>query len=194
MALIGITGRAQSGKDTVADWLKDEHGYRVFAFADPIYEMVDLLARSLGHNFLFTGTARSFWSDYKNVYLTPEFSVRRALQTLGTDWGRHQSPDIWIRAMDQRVRSTPPEENIVIPDVRFDNEVRFVHRFSHSRILRIERPDLPDLGAAWKEHESEMQRLPFDHMITNDGTVNDLRNKADELLKELFAHERKNGD
>ena len=36
MKLIGLTGKARSGKDTVANYLFNQHGYTRIAFADPV--------------------------------------------------------------------------------------------------------------------------------------------------------------
>ena len=43
MYIIGITGAARSDKDTLAEYLAVNHGYRRVAFADSIREVVSLL-------------------------------------------------------------------------------------------------------------------------------------------------------
>ena len=40
MVVIGLSGYASSGKDTVAQFLIEEHGFEKIAFADPIRNML----------------------------------------------------------------------------------------------------------------------------------------------------------
>jgi hypothetical protein len=116
-SIVGIAGKAGSGKDTVADILVKGHGFTKVALADP-------LKRICREVFKFTdeqlwGPSRSrnagdvryprehscrqgFHCDCCGVdldlendlpcYLTPRF----ALQQLGSEWGRHCFADTWV--------------------------------------------------------------------------------------------------
>jgi hypothetical protein len=72
---------------------------------------------------------------------------RHAMQTLGTEWGRKLiHPDIWV---DATMRAAEQFDKVVIPDVRFPNEVAAVTNRG-GWVYRITRP-----GVEQDDHESE---------------------------------------
>ena len=55
-------------------------------------------------------------------------TIRRAMQTLGTEWGRNLiGQDIWVNALERRIKSTGASV-ILIPDVRFDSEAEMIFK------------------------------------------------------------------
>jgi len=135
--LIGIAGTAGSGKDTLADQLVRQHEFDKRGFSDPL---------KAGIQAMFALTPNVWGSrEYKETPLGGiGVSPRRLMQTLGTEWGRDAvDPDLWINVMRQHwdnmfsfYRGTP---NLVIPDVRFDNEAEWIRSEGGSVIL-VERP------------------------------------------------------
>src|SRR5687768_3384285 len=119
MRIIGITGRAGSGKDTVADYLVERHGFVKIAFADPIKQML----RQLGVDC----TDRSSKEQPHPIYGK---SPRQMAQYLGTEWMRNLiHPNGWVLAAQARVKTithltsleeVPSVHGIVISDVRFE--------------------------------------------------------------------------
>jgi len=112
-------------------------------------------------------------------YVTP----RLALQTLGTEWGRRLTPDIWveaaIREADARLKpgwgTVIPAPMVVIPDMRFRNEFEAVKRYG-GKTLRLYRRDAPPLRY---QHPSEkdLWEIPdseFDFVLHNDWTIDAL--------------------
>ncbi|KPC53000.1 hypothetical protein [Amantichitinum ursilacus] len=142
--LIGLTGPAGSGKDTVADFLVAKHGYTKLAFADKLRaEICDafdvseqmLLERETKstpmHRLAFTYCRdRSFvlWYhgidegtferlDYSlSAMETRERSPRWIMQTWG-DYRRATNPHYFIDAMQDRL-DVLPGRTVVISDVR----------------------------------------------------------------------------
>src|SRR5690348_6899955 len=95
--LIGLTGKAGSGKDTIADRLVVNKGFTKLAFAAPMKEAL---------NKLF-GFDPSDWYDreWKETPL-PGIgkSPRQLAQTLGTEWGRDTiNPNLWILLAQRRM-------------------------------------------------------------------------------------------
>lgn len=111
--IVGVCGRAGSGKDTIADILVRNHGFVKVAFADPLkrvcrdifdfsYEQLwgpserrneqdTRYLRKRGR--IFSEAVNDFESfSPRDEYLTPRF----ALQQLGTEWGRNCYSDIWV--------------------------------------------------------------------------------------------------
>ena len=170
IALIGITGYAGVGKDTVRGML-EQKGFTGLAFADPIRAMLRTLLRSSGLNEAYMDS-RAF-----KERTIPELGVsyRHLAQTLGTEWGRAVQPDLWLRLAANKMMMASREDaaaQFVISDVRFANEADFVRQLG-GQIWRIERADAPSV----REHvsESEIDRLKVDQYIHNDGSLVELQ-------------------
>jgi len=194
MSVIGLTGFAQSGKDTAAGFLA-EFGYKRLAFADilrqSLYNLNPIVKAfpgweesDLGWNTyaVISGYARVQelvdkygWDHVKVEY--PE--VRELLQRLGTEVGRElYGESFWVdRVMSQieSDRAVKPRghetawSNFVITDVRFPNEYEAV-RNAGGQVFRIERPGV----GAVNNHASE-QVLPYDIMVHNTGDLDHFR-------------------
>jgi hypothetical protein len=136
-----FTGRAQSGKTTSANFLV-EKGFQRISFADPLKRMLQVLTLTT------------------DKHATPPVlcgkTVREALQTLGTEWGRKLvGEDIWVRSTVQQVQGAIEDlcngtiSGVVIDDCRFDNEAMAMRQLG-AVIIKIERE-----SAEVMEHESE---------------------------------------
>lgn len=163
MKLIGLTGKAGVGKDTVADYLVANYGFTKYSLADPIKDMLAVIGVD----------ARTRETKEKPH---PVFgaSPRRMAQTLGTEWGRMCiRNDFWLKAAELHIEtvkmgnaldSVPTFNGIVIPDVRFENEAAWL-RAQGGRLWHIIR-DVPAVEA----HSSEAGVPPdtLDVMVAND--------------------------
>lgn len=160
MQVIGIAGPAGVGKDTAADYLVGQlPGYRKVAFADPLKDML--------RTGLSLTEAQLYGSDKEAVDERYGCSPRHIMQTLGTEWGRqHIHPDVWVKAMAARIGKA---DNVVICDVRFQNEADFVRE----RGVLIHLTGRGGIGAA---HQSELglEAMPGDITIANDGDLKQL--------------------
>ena len=169
--LIGITGKAGSGKDTLADYIASKYGARKMALADPIKEIL---------NSLF-GFPASAWKDREwkeKVAPMIGHSPRVLIQSLGTQWGRMINEDLWVSKLVAKWRESDGALTIV-PDIRFDNEAVFMLR-SGSMIIRIDRNEVEPVA----QHESEngVQDQLVHLTIENNGTFEDLFAAFDEAI------------
>ena len=161
MRIIGITGRARSGKDTIANHLVYQHNFTKVAFADPIKEG---LAAMLN-------VTKPYLEEHKDeVWDSLGAAPREALQTLGTEWGRDIiNRDIWIRLAQNKLYNFATllvYPKIVIPDVRFNNEAAAIKSWGGT-VWEVER--FPEDETVSTEHSSEQgidQEL-IDGWITN---------------------------
>lgn len=170
--LIGIAGRARSGKDTVANFIIAAVGGYRYGFADPIRAM---LAAGLGVDM-----DDPYWRSRKEDTI-PALGVspRRLLQTLGTEWGREViNPDLWVILAHQRLLSSGP--GMVLTDVRFENEAAWVRKHG-GLIIHVLRSDAKNVEA----HTSEagIGVLDTDAQILNNGTLEELQLSVRELLR-----------
>lgn len=147
MKIIGITGRARTGKDTLAGFLVENHGFAKITLAGPIRRFVGEL----------TGLTEAELTDgpLKEAPLAwlGGVSPRRMMQTLGTEWGRNTIADeLWLLVAQRQIEQAKRDgkAGVVISDVRFDNEAQFVKALG-GRIVRLQRYG----AAAVASHVSE---------------------------------------
>ena len=173
--IIGLTGYAQSGKDTVANILVDKYGFRRLAFADKIRDILYELNPMVGGEPLQLKVDVEGWDKAKQH---PE--VRRLLQKMGVACRNHLTALVWIGPV---IRDINFNENVVITDLRFANEVETIRKsFSGAQIWRIERPGIGPVNNHISE--SEVNKFSVDLTLQNDGTLEDL----DLLIKtRMFA-------
>ena len=178
--IIGLSGYAQTGKDTVAQHLISNYGYRRVAFADPIRQALYRLNPVVPvGEFTSTHLAQAVdglgWEETKR--LSPE--TRRLLQVMGTEVGREMfGPDFWV---NQAMGNASKFDKIVLTDVRYPNEYRAIKN-RDGILIRIVKPGT----GAVNEHSSEtaLDNFSFDATIVNDGSIYELSQKIDSLMKE----------
>ena len=161
--IIGLTGAARAGKDTVANALV-ARGWTKCAFADPIYAAVQAMF----------GWSREYIEANKESPIGPGGrSPRYIMQTLGTEWGRTLvCDDLWVQLMERRLLNELPYGNVVIPGVRFVNEAKLIAKLG-GYVIRVVRPGLPGV----REHVSE-EPLPSEYItatVHNDSSEADFR-------------------
>lgn len=169
--LIGIAGRARSGKDTVANFIVAAIGGYRYSFADPIRAMLVPLGIDM---------ADPYWQARKEEPI-PALGVspRYLMQTLGTEWGRQLiNPDLWLIMAHQRLLQNGP--GMVISDVRFENEAAWIRRHG-GRIIHVFRPDAKAVEAHASEDGIELQDT--DVRLFNSGTLEELQLSVRELLR-----------
>ena len=180
--VIGLLGQKQSGKDSFAKYLTEDHAFMRHAYADAMKDSLYALDPYVfgANERLSIITKRMGWDRAKEQY--PE--VRRLLQRFGTEVGRDiLGEDIWTQIMATKLeRARKAGANVVVTDVRFLNEASLIT--AHGGILvRVDRPGLPDED----QHRSEQEWReikPF-ATITNSGTLEDLRQTCGAFMSEL---------
>lgn len=173
--ILGLTGPARSGKDTVADRLAVVHGYERVSFAEPIRQMLHTLGVS--HAELHNKTAPIARFGGK--------SARELLQTLGTEWGRAMvDPDIWVNVMAQDLLALPAGMPVVISDVRFDNEAKWIVD-QGGLVISVHRPERnrPWAGGI-PDHPSEdpISLGYIAYTLANTGTFEQLFDQIDRWI------------
>lgn len=184
--IIALSGYGGAGKDSVADVLVEEYGFKRFAWADTLRMAASALNPIVGISD--QGTLLRYddvielvgYNDAKFLY--PE--VRNLLQRLGTQVGRNLISDtVWIDATMSRIkRECSPGSNIVITDTRFTNEADLIKQQSPSGfVVRVSRAGVGPAG----DHisEIELDDYDFDYVLINDGTLEDLKTSVDDLLE-----------
>ncbi|TRZ53055.1 MAG: hypothetical protein D4S01_01920 [Dehalococcoidia bacterium] len=175
--LVGICGKAGAGKDTVGDYLIDKYGFKKIALADPIKRLVkDVFA--LDHHTVYDRDAREQPLDQWDGW-----SVRKLLQYIGTELFRQNIDDaIWVKSLWHRIRDDK-DNNYVVTDVRFPNELQFFEENGGDNFLSVKVcREGCEGGVGISGHESEKHDLETRWVINNDGTFEDLYNKVSEIM------------
>lgn len=121
--LIGLVGLARSGKDTAGEYLLAQHQFSKTAmFAGPLKDAARHIF-GLSHE-----EVHGVNYDRESAHPAWGFSVRHMLQKLGTESVRDIfGQDHWVQLMRLRLATGDLRgEDVVITDVRFDNEVDMI--------------------------------------------------------------------
>lgn len=210
--IIGIIGFKGSGKDTAGDYLVREYGFVRDSFAGSLKDAVayvfgwdrTMLEGTTPESRAWRETPDTWWeekldwSNHPGSYLSSRFTPRIAMQFWGTDLLRKNfHNDLWILSLQHRIRNM---EKVVITDCRFPNEFRAI-KDAGGKVYRVKRGPEPE----WYEqgflassgllcsshkmkelgiHESEWAwlSLPFDAVIENNGSIEDLEDKVQCLI------------
>lgn len=181
--IIGISGYARTGKDSVADILAGSFGFERLAFADKLRECVYALNPIIAHGktwgsplYLQPIIDIHGWDGVKSTPFGPE--VRRLLQRFGTEVGRNiLGQNVWV---DATFAVTDITKDYIITDCRFRNEAMGILR-KGGKMWRINRPGVGPVN----DHISEvgLDDFSFDAVIDNDGDLTDLQETVRLLLK-----------
>jgi len=169
--LVGLYSPApQSGKTMVAGMLSD-YGHVIVPFAGTLKQMVVPMLNALGysHERAWELVIREKETKIPELGVT----VRHMLQTLGTEYGRQcLHPKVWLTCWEAQATR---QERVVADDVRFLNEADLVRSLGGDMWL-VSRPGM----VRTTSHASEggLDDYDFDHVIENDGTLDQLRSKV----------------
>lgn len=174
--LIGLTGPAGSGKDTVADEL-ERLDFDRYALASPL---------KTGLRAMFDLTREHTDGRLKEISI-PELgglTPRRLMQTLGTEWARNTvHDDVWLWLARQQWEGAG-YPGLVITDVRFDNEADFI-RAHGGTVWHVQRPE-EHRPVFSESHASEagVTDRKGDVIVDNSGTLDDLKRAVEEAVKQ----------
>ena len=193
--IIGICGLIGSGKGTVADILVEHYRFQKLSFADSLKDGVaamfgwprELLEGDSIQSREWRESEDQFWTQELGLTVTP----RLVLQQVGTECMRQGFYDgIWVSLVKQKLQQNLAA-NTVIPDVRFPNEISMIQQ-QGGAIWEVARGELPDWAQNYRQsgiepvdiHASEWawMQTPSDHVISNNSTLEDLRNQVSSLL------------
>lgn len=199
--IIGVCGFIGSGKDTVADYLVNFHGYRRESFAN---SLKDAVAQVFGWDRTMlegrTKQAREWreqvdpwWAERLNM---PDLTPRLMLQLWGTEVCRKGfHDDIWIASLENKLRNS--KDDVVISDCRFPNEIKSIKN-AGGIVIRVVRGPEPEWyedainanegrgNMSWLLSTDKLKKLgihasetawvgtKFDAVLDNNGSIDDL--------------------
>jgi hypothetical protein len=203
--IIGIVGNIGEGKDTIAEYLVNEHNFKRESFAGTLKDAVaavfgwdrTLLEGQTKESREWREQVDQWWADKLRM---PQLTPRLILQLWGTEVGRRSfHDDIWIASLENKLRNVGTD--VVISDCRFPNEFETIKNLG-GIIIRVKRGPEPEWyqfvnGALtgniddilmlkqYGIHESEWAwyGLTVDHVLENNDTLDSLYAKVIEIVK-----------
>jgi len=209
--IVGVSGFINSGKGTVATYLTEQYKFRQDSFAASLKDACamifdwprDMLEGDTTESREWREIVDPWWEAKLNI---PGFSPRLALQLVGTDSLRnHFNEGIWFLTLENRIRKNP-DQHVVISDVRFPNEIKFIQD-QGGIMIRVNRGPSP----VWYEtalmankgnsiakeimtktysdaHFSEWAWIgsKFNYELNNDDTVDILQAQVSEIVSRLL--------
>jgi hypothetical protein len=178
MRLIGLAGKKRVGKSSVADYLAS-HGFIEASFASPMKRMLssllyDVVGERQANDHVYDDNFKESVIEGIGV------SFRQLAQTLGTEWGRGLDPDFWLKVMEARLsQEYADEEEVVISDVRFENEAAWIRARGGVVVHIVRDTGLVDGHAS----EAGIVQLPVDYVLENNGRLPELYPKIDHFLE-----------
>jgi hypothetical protein len=209
--IIGLVGFKGSGKDTVGYMLQELADYTPMSFAqclkDALCVLCDwdppMLSGISPQSREWRERPDPYWSDCLGVTVTP----RSLMQQFGTEIVRkHLHDEFWIMRLRKHIMRH--SGNVVVTDCRFINEMAMITQMG-GKLIWVQRPPMPPhydqarwytrqnkltQALAWpfvthlrRTHRSEWEWLgsSVDHVLTNNGSLQDLRQDVKKLLENL---------
>ena len=193
MIKIGISGKANSGKDTLSNLIEDEindlyhtmHLTKIIAFADPIKKIIECMYPQINKEHLFGS------SKFRNEIIPGSFknglplTIRVLLQDIGESFKKY-NPKIWVNAFDNSFTKCKNKNyNIVIA-----SDLRFIDEYSYLKdngfyIIRLVRDDVNMMSHISETQQDQIKDNDFNIIINNNGTIDDLRVQVINLIPSL---------
>lgn len=158
LAIIGLSAKIAAGKDHMASIISARRGFFQLSFAD------HLKMTLIAHGEI----------TWEEAYVTKPKWARERLQQYGTEEMRDTvSTEFWVDALEGWIQTMHKRHRItkfVIGDVRFINEVEWVHA-NEGVVIRLDsdRESIEEITEEQASHRSEivLDSYDFPHRVLN---------------------------
>lgn len=205
--IVVLSGQKGSGKTTIANHMRDNYNYHVISLADCLkditIELIDMFyniktplkllhsshsKEKMGY-YIHTSKDRQrrierISGNMPNMLIgAKKLTFRTILQNIGSMMREHFGADIWNMVVDNKIKRWMMENNhstqIVIPDCRYKNEYEYFQRIYGCIGITIRRARH---SSKRDKHHSERINFDLDHVIENNGSIDDLKKAINEII------------
>jgi hypothetical protein len=153
--IIAFTGQPGAGKSTAAKILQALYpnmGFRILSFADPVYDILDIV---------HTGQWDFTWEKAQKKSALPDMygnDTRTLLRLIGEFGRREINPSVWVDLAMKRITASG---NFIFDDLRFPNELMALQD-RRAKVFEVIRPGNPK-----SEHFSDnaLENYNFEKLI-----------------------------
>ena len=170
-AIIGFAGKARSGKDTAGKYLVDKYQFAHYYFAKPLKDAAKIMFHLTDKQVEQKEKPAEPWGK----------SPRELYQKLGTDVARSIDVNVWVKGAEI-FKKENPGRSIVITDVRFSNEAEWI-RNQGGIVVYLNSETRGITNHTAHSSENGLKDSDIDIILQNDGTINELYEKIEELKK-----------
>jgi hypothetical protein len=154
MVLIALGYNSRVGKDTAADHLVEKFGYEKYSFATKLREITNTI------------------TPQKNGDL---------MQDVADVVKKHMGYNYFVSYLHDQIGLCDPSDNIVVTDVRYKNEYIMLQSLGFI-FVRVTREDRPIDRNQNHDSEHQLAHSWFDHNIDNNGDIEALKQKIEEIV------------
>lgn len=208
--IIGCCGLIGAGKDTVADYLTNYHGFRRESFANSLKDAISsifgwdrvMLEGRTKQSREWREQVDPWWSERLGM---PHLTPRWVLQHWGTEVARKSfHNDTWIASLENKLRNST--DDVIITDCRFPNEISSIKATGGyvMRVVRGPEPEWYEIAiranegdadaksklAIFNIHASETSWIgtKFDYVLDNNKTIDDLYTQVRKIISLELDH------
>lgn len=202
--VLGFGGYMESGKDTAADYLLGEHPLEKVNMSAPIHQFVYNQNPIIGFKrrpgwgilgWLLPRVPLRYAEYVDKVGFTTakkkHKEVRPLLQRTGYDAARQViSDDVWIKLAKERILELRGAGiGAILSGVRFPNEQDAITELG-GLLVWVDRPGHVPEGSTDHATEGGLNPDTFDTIIVNDGTLDQLYAKAEQVYNAALTTKR----
>ncbi len=179
MKLIGLAGKAGSGKDTLGEYLITKYNIKSYALAEPLKKAASIA---------FDIPLKCFYNSELKETLVDDWHMtpRELMQTLGTEYTRDVfRKDIWIRQGHKKWLECQKKNKhyaFLVTDIRFQNDAEWLKN-EGGIIIKVKRDAAKNM-----DHESEIgftENL-VDYVIDNNSSLEEFYKNIENTVENIF--------
>jgi hypothetical protein len=173
--IIGLLGRSRVGKDTVASSISTMHPeFNIVRLSMPLKkaacELYGYTMEQIESHEKETTDSR--WNK------TP----RESIQSLTDYMMSYMGPDFFTKKLYYDFDNQKYGSHIIIPDIRYEHDILEIIK-RNGIIIKIERPNNP----YHHNFENHIDFLKGTYRVVNDGTLEQLEEKVNQILKSISS-------
>jgi len=187
--LIVVSGKATSGKTTVADFIKEivtDTEVQKWSFATSLKQIAKDIFDWNGDKDIYYENIQVSDRTYPLIPIPIPDRGRQLLINIG-GYFRNIRQSVWVDLIMKKIseydRIHLEKDNIhCIDDLRFLNEISVVKKYNKCITIRIKRDSVSIID---DQSENDLDNEIFDYYIENNGTKEQLRTKIEKLVGDI---------